>query len=122
WIHNKQINLAGTVGIASGDDNPNEDTIDGRYDGFISLQELYSGKRVKSAFLMGGSGKLKRSLSTPSSVQAPTQFASTVSGFTNLKFIGGSLLWKPTNWRKKFAFNPNIIAYWEDHPSRAFDL
>src|SRR5690606_34082709 len=56
---NKNFSVAATVGVASGDDNPNFDRRDGTYDGFISLQEIYSGKRVRSVFLFGGAGKVK---------------------------------------------------------------
>ena len=40
----KEFWVAGAAGITSGDDNPNFTTNDSSYDGFISLQEIYSGK------------------------------------------------------------------------------
>ncbi len=121
WVHNKDVRFAVTAGAASGDDNPNEETIDGIYSGFIPLQEIYSGKRVKSAFLLGGAGKVQRPLSTPTSEQAPSRFASVVDGFTNLVFGGAGLTWMPRKATKRFAINPNIYAFWEEKPTQKFD-
>jgi len=109
------LTFAGTVGVASGDDVTFE-TKDGEYGGFLSLQELYSGKRVRSVFALGGAGKLKRLFSTPSTVQAPSPEARGVSGFSNLIFVGTSLKWKPTNWKKGFELNPNVLAFWQQTP------
>lgn len=113
---NKDLQIAIASGIASGDDNPNFETLDGTYDGFISLQEMYSGKRVRSVFLLGGAGKLKRLLSTPTprDVQAPTTKAQAISGFTNLIFCGTSLKWKPKEWKKPFEINPNVLSFWQE--------
>lgn len=111
---NKNLSIAGTVGVASGDDNPNLATKDGTYDGFTSLQEAYSGKRVRSAFLLSGKGK--RLLSTPTSDQAPDPFAQSVSGFTNLVFTGVAINWKPAALHKRFEINPNVLAYWQEKP------
>jgi len=113
---NKDIVAAATFGIASGDDNPNFETKDGKYSGFISLQEMYSGKRVRSVFLLGGAGKVKRLLSTPNSLQAPSREAQAISGFTNLVFFGTSLKWKPNNWKKAFELNPNVLSFWQEKP------
>lgn len=122
WIYEKDLKLAATAGVASGDENPNVETKDGNFTGFIGLQEIYSGKRVRSAFALGGAGKLKRPLSVPESEQSPTEFSAEVNGFTNLVFTGLALYWTPSNWQKKFSFNPNVLAYWEQHPTKKFDL
>ena len=114
---NKDLQVAFAAGLASGDDNPNFATKDGTYDGFIGLQEVYSGKRVRSVFLLGGAGRLKRLLSTPaaSDVQAPSTKAQAISGFTNLVFCGTSLKWKPKEWKKPFEINPNVLALWQEN-------
>jgi len=113
----KDVQLAAAAGVASGDDNPNFTTKDGKYDGFIGLQEVYSGKRVRSVFLLGGAGKIKRLLSTPASadVQAPSTKAQAISGFTNLVFCGTALKWKPKSWKKPLEVNPNVLAFWQEH-------
>ncbi|HSC24689.1 MAG TPA: hypothetical protein VLB80_00530 [Candidatus Babeliales bacterium] len=112
----KDLLLAAAAGVASGDDNPNFETKDGTYDGMITLQETYSGKRVRSNYLLGGAGRLKRLLSTPaaSDVQAPSTKAQAVSGFTNLIYCGTSLKWKPKSWKKPFEINPNVLAFWQE--------
>ncbi len=114
WIYKKDLQLTFVVGVASGDDNPNIETKDGVFSGFIGLQELYSGKRVKSAFLLGGAGKLNRPLSQPTENEAPSKFANVVSGFTNLVFVGGGLHWIPQNADKYIKVNPNTIVYWQE--------
>lgn len=114
WVYKQDLKLAATAGVASGDDNPNFETKDGEFSGFIPLQEIYSGKRVKSAFVLGGAGKLRRPLSSPNTVQAPSRFAQNVSGFTNLIFLGSGATWQPTNWPKGLKVRPNILAYWEE--------
>jgi hypothetical protein len=123
WLYRKELKIAVTAGFASGDDNPNFETIDGNYKGFIGLQEIYSGKRVKSAFVLGGQGKLKRPLGTPttSQAQASSRYATNISRFTNLAFIGSGLTWQPIlKNKKKFSMNPNVLAYWEDKATKKY--
>ena len=122
-----ELKFCAGFGYASGDANPNKDEqfvgdseVDGVYEGFIGLQEIYSGTRIKSAFLMSGSGKVPRPLSFPSQ-QTLDPFATNTSRFTNLVFVGGSAYWKPTWSIKKWNFNPNVLAYWTDFSSPFFD-
>ncbi|KKT01583.1 MAG: hypothetical protein UV79_C0008G0008 [candidate division TM6 bacterium GW2011_GWF2_43_17] len=114
-----------TLAFVSGDENPNKDldernesSIDGNYGGFISLQELYSGRRVRSAFLLSGKGSIPRVLSFPVDRRVGGGTPSTVSRFTNLIYGGvglwherqvGSVLWK---------INPNVLPFWQDHKTR----
>ncbi len=114
-----------TLAFVSGDENPNQDldernesSIDGNYGGFISLQELYSGRRVRSAFLLSGKGSIPRVLSFPVDRRIGGGTPSTVSRFTNLIYSGvglwherqvGSVLWK---------INPNVLPFWQDHKTR----
>lgn len=121
WAYKRDLMIAATAFITTGDDNPNDETIDGTYTGFIPLQEVYSGKRVRSAFLLGGAGKLNRPLSNPATNQSPSRFAQNVNGFTNLVGCGAGALWKPSDWKKVFSFNPNGIAYWQEKPTKKFD-
>lgn len=114
--------VAATIGYASGDEDPNHVRKDGDYEGFIGLQSLYNGKRVQSAYYLGGASKLMLPLSVPPSQSQPDRFAALTSGFTNLALIGGGVTWKPKNWKKSFSINPNIIGYWQAFPSNKFDL
>jgi hypothetical protein len=113
---NRKLSFSGTVGVASGDDVTFE-TKDGEYSGFVSLQEMYSGKRVRSVFALGGAGKLKRLFSTPTTVQAPGRDARGVSGFTNLVFVGTGLKWKSPLASKDFELSPNVLAFWQETPT-----
>lgn len=119
---NKDIQLAATAGIASGDDNPNFETIDGDYAGFIGLQEIYSGRRVRSAFFLNAAGKVRVPLSAPTTDQAPSRFAQLTSGFTNLVFWGTGLHYTPKKAKKRIVFNPNMYMYWQESPTHKFDV
>jgi hypothetical protein len=121
YFFDKELQCSLTTGMATGDDNPNDEVIDGDFTGFIGLQELYSGKRVRSVFLLGGAGKLKRPLSAPSSEDIVNPFARVVSGFTDLIFCGGSIKWEPTDFCKKFSLFPNLLFYWKENTVKQFD-
>ena len=118
---NDDVKIAATAGYASGDADPNFDLKDGDYRGFVSLQEQYSGKKVKSAFYMGSQGKLKIPLDTPTTEEKIDQFAPFIRGFTNLAFIGTGITWEPREWEKRFYLSSNILAFWETWPDRKFD-
>lgn len=122
WAFKKQLTFAATAGASSGDDNPNFNVIDGDYQGFIPLQCVYSGKRVKSAFLLGGQGKLGRPISAPEQDQIPTEFGVNLSGFTNLVFVGSGITWKPHDVKKKYSVMGNFYSYWLQFPYKKFDL
>ena len=122
WFHDRQVQVAVTAAIATGDDDPNSQLIDGNFRGFIPLQEAYSGKRVRSAFVLGSQGKLRRPLSFADDVQVLDQgFAGAIGGFTDLRLVGAGLTWKPNScW--KWNVNPNILGFWQDFPPRKFDV
>lgn len=124
-----KFQIASTFGFSTGDENPNKNLrspldseVDGDFQGFIGLQEVYSGKRVKSSFLIGAN-KLVRPLSVPDQEIAPIErFASDTPGFSNLIFFGGGLTYKPvSSTGKQININPNILSYWLEHPTRKFD-
>ena len=123
WLHNKQVKVGFETGIASGDDNPNFQTKDGDFSGFIGLQEVYSGRKVRSAFVLGGAGKIKRPLTIPDPefAQAPSQFPTNVSGFSNIIYSGMSVNWIPNFLQNTLTVNPNIIAFWQEFNSKKFD-
>lgn len=125
WVYKNDLKVAVAGGIASGDRNPNvnladplEPKIDGTYEGFLGLQEVYGGKQVVSAFVMGA-GKLVRPLSAPNSGD---QFADVVNGFNNLRFGGVSCKYEPKDRARKLKINPNLLAYWQDDATNKFDL
>ena len=125
WLKPEKIVLAFTAGFATGGDFqilnyiygktflgqlgpvPNIDDSES-YSGFISLQELYTGLWVQSAFGMGGPFLRK-------SVANPTDFYSGSSGlffkelFNDIKFLGLSMNFFPT-LKSSLSFNTNY--YW----------
>jgi hypothetical protein len=124
YVFQKEVKLAMTAGIASGDEDPNFIEKDGVYGGFIPLQSVYAGKRVRSAFILGSAGKLRRPLAEPEE-QDPNEvddFAALTSDFTNLAFIGGGLTWAPREACRKWSLNPNVIAYWRQDSDKKFDF
>jgi hypothetical protein len=122
------LKVCAGLGYASGGPNPNKDHIkrgdhirNEVYEGFIGLQEVYSGNRVKSAFLLSGQGRIPRPLAFPSE-DVQHQFATVVSRFTNLVFVGSSCMYRPSWSVRKWNFNPNILAYWNDFATPFYDL
>lgn len=117
------------LGYASGGDNPNSslekknDHIEnGDYSGFIGIQEIYSGKMVRSAFLMQGAGKMPRIGSIPAVILNETgqitetiEFPSPISGFNNLLYAGTSLnfIHQSSNEAYHWKWHPNILCYWQ---------
>ena len=65
---------------------------------------------------------MKRPLSLPVS-PAQGRYASTVSSFTNIRFVGVSIN-KKKIWQdeRKLTFNPNLLFYWQDEPSPCFNI
>lgn len=127
----KKLKLVGTVAWATGDENPNLDldnqndsTVDGDYQGFIGLQEIYSGKRVPSFFLIGSNSAV-RPLSSPSYTTIGTSrtpgFATDISGFTNLVFIGGGIDSNFNISNKSTIFKANVLSYWQDMATKKYD-
>lgn len=121
YLYKKDLKAAITVGYASGDQDPNFEVIDGTFDGFIGLQEIYLGKRVKSVFLLGQVGKVKRPGSEPVDDNSPKDFSTSFSGFTNIAFWGSGFTWTPCDSRRKFTVNPNVFMYWEPSPGNKYD-
>jgi hypothetical protein len=132
-VGNTVVRGALSVGCASGDENPNgplktpDDYMhDAKYQGFIGIQEIYSGKKVKSVFLMSGAGQTPRVLSVPSDKYdssgtgkkgMPMAYPSKISRFTNLAYFGGSLDFKLEYTNYTWKFNPNVLYYMQMRPT-----
>ncbi len=128
WF-NDDLKLAATIGMASGDEDPNQDVddpndsdVDGVYSGFIGLQEIYNGKRVQSVFVIGPN-RIPRPLSFPSrEIPDEDLFASNISGFTNLVYGGVGVEWTTCGCKKEFTLRPNLLAYWQESPTKKFSI
>lgn len=121
------LKIAVAYGFASGGDNPNKDhlspndsSFDDDFDGFIGLQETYSGTRVRSAFVLGGALKVPRLLGIPS-VQVEDPFPTTIGRFSNLIFVGTGAQIQPKVGSLTWDIRPNIVAYWQEHQTMFFD-
>jgi hypothetical protein len=125
WCFDRQLQVAFAAGLATGDENPNINLDDpkstpgdGYYDGFVGLQEVYSGGRVESALFLGQ--RISRPLSLPDDALNQGFFATSVNGFTNLVYLGTGLHVKP-NWDRKPYWRPNLMFFWQETATRAFD-
>lgn len=119
------IKLAFALGYASGSENPNKSLLkkndhitNGSYNGFIGIQEIYSGKMVRSAFLMSGAGKMPRVSSIPAvvldndgNIIDTVEYPSPISGFNNLLYIGSSLNFVHEGSSYNWKWHPNILFY-----------
>lgn len=126
YILDPALKISGAIGFASGGPDPNKDLErfkdahkDSDYDGFIGLQEVYSGTRVKSAFLLNGPAKIPRLLPFPSD-DARHPYPTSVSRFTNIVYIGPSLDWRPKSSARKWSFNPNLLFYFQEYETRFY--
>jgi len=125
YFANPNLKLAGTFGYATGDDAPNLDLdavgdsdVDGTYSGFVSLQELYSGRRVRSAVLLSGKGSFPRLLSFPINSRVAGGIPTSTSRFNNLVFTGGALWLEREYGCTLWRINPNVLAFWQEHAAR----
>jgi hypothetical protein len=126
-----EIKVAIGGGLATGDENPNRDlddlndsAVDGTYNGFVGLQELYSGERVRSSFILAGKGRIPRitSYSRWFIQELSDTFPQQISRFNNLMFVGCAL-WKDfERCNDKWQVNPNLLFFWQNHPTRIPDL
>ncbi|KKP36009.1 MAG: hypothetical protein UR26_C0001G0053 [candidate division TM6 bacterium GW2011_GWF2_32_72] len=112
WVVPKDFYIATAFGYASGGDNPHTRHNDETFTGFIPVQSAYAGgDKVRSYFVLGGGGKLKRILS----YKRKNSVAATVSGFTDLMYIGIGSKWAPVKCNKKWYIHPNALIYWKTH-------
>lgn len=117
------------VGFASGDNNPNKSlqslqdyAQNSVYEGFVGIQEIYTGKRVRSVFMLSGVGKIPRILDVPGRVASGViEYPSAVNRFTNIAYGGSALDGKFESDNFKWRLNPNLIFYWQPEPPRIFD-
>lgn len=127
----KKFKLAGTLGWATGDENPNrnltspnDSEVDGDYQGFIPLQAVYSGKRVLSFFLLGPND-IARPTSSPSFTNTTTSrkagYATNINNFTNLFFIGNGIDWATKFFGKGLRVKSYVLSYWQDKATNRYD-
>ncbi|KKP36008.1 MAG: hypothetical protein UR26_C0001G0052 [candidate division TM6 bacterium GW2011_GWF2_32_72] len=117
WVKPEDFFVAAAFGYASGDGDPQIETKDKTFKGFIPVQSVYSGgDKVRSFFVLGGGGSLKRIIS----IQHKSNEATTISGLTDLMYVGISAKRAPADCEQKWYFNPNVLAYWKTHPLKEY--
>lgn len=114
------IKVAATAGFATGDEAPNKNIFANdanittqTYKGFISQQELYQGKRVKSLLFMAGQGRIPRPLSIPDT--APTidnPYPQTIARFNNIILTGAGISSKPRIVCYDVNVSANVLGFW----------
>jgi hypothetical protein len=108
-------------GYASGDGDPDREQKSKTYKGFVGLNEIYSGKRIKSVIVLD-ERVLQRPviLSTAGNIEASKDLS-----FTDLAFGGMSAVWTPNLLNKKWTINSNGLLFWkayqENKPNVAKD-
>ncbi|MCL5436483.1 MAG: hypothetical protein M1549_01225 [Candidatus Dependentiae bacterium] len=124
YVRRPYLRLSACCGLATGDEAPNVDldrlndaAVSGDYKGFMSLQELYNGTRVRSEFLLGGKGQIPRLLSFPTG-NIGGGYPQAVTHFTNLIFTGAGCTWSREAREQMWRINPNILGFWEQYPTR----
>ncbi len=123
----RTIKVAGTAGIATGGEDPNKDLAsigesnrEKDFRGFVGEQEIYSGKRVRSLFVMAGEGKIPRVFSIPAFDTIDGEPRRT-SRFTNLILAGTGVQIKPSIGSVICDMRSNILAFWVDKRPRVFE-
>ncbi len=113
---NMKISVA--AGHASGDENPHTARKDGEttkeydYNGFVGINENYSGKRVKSILALDA-----RKLQAPLTNQAgEMQYFD--NSFTDMTFVGTGIVWRLP--KRDLECTANALAYWKDKRSWSY--
>lgn len=120
-IDSISLKLAAAYGFASGDKYPHDTETNKTYHGFVGLHELYCGKRVPSVFLLDAR-KVKRPLTLVEGGDGYAAEMQSDSAFTDLEHVGFGLTWNPKCLKKhNFELNPNLLFFWKDHVSKAYD-
>lgn len=85
--------------------------------GFVPLQSVYSGTKLRHLVMINAGiprfAKQKPWETPTNNVVASSHGKDTISGFSNLSFIGGNLEWDVLRFKKyKLRIAPNVVHYW----------
>lgn len=113
-------------GIASGDGDPMAQEVDKNYNGFIGLNELYAGKRVRSIIILDDRNiRRPMTIGVSDTVDQPNKRSD--GTFTDIRFIGYGLGIKPSVGakfceRSNLNIDLNALGFWKDHASKAIKI
>jgi hypothetical protein len=131
---NNDVKWALAAGYASGDENPNKSLEaagdhlkNSVYEGFVGVQEIYSGKMVRSVFMMSGVGRIPRILSIPAILQTSENlkdleaadvvgYPSRINRFNNISYLGTSINTVICGCNYDWKLNPNILVFFQPSP------
>lgn len=94
-----------------------DDCMNQNFTGFIPLQSIYAGTRVKS-FVMLNQGLPMFAVRNPHEHFAkqninPAMMLDTLNTTTNIAFVGGSFSWSPQYFKSnELKLSPNVLSYW----------
>jgi hypothetical protein len=121
---NWDFSLAAAYGYASGDVDPHAEDpatskhVNKSHKGFIGIHECYTGKRVSSIIMLD-----ERNLHRPLPLREGDEVAIDDMSFTNMHHFGIGGTWTPKKFKsRKVSLNPNVIAFWNAHASKKFDV
>lgn len=118
YLRKPDYKLCIGAGYASGDDSPAQVIQPGQkridYNGFISLQDEYTGGRLKSAFLLAGAGNIPRAYEIPRD-QSLDLLPTAIDYFTNIIYTGANLIINLPESRHKWKMIPNFFSFWQAH-------
>jgi hypothetical protein len=125
WLIPDKFKINGAFGYASGDSDPyaraatsGNNTIE--YNGFITIDESYNGKRVVSVLVLAF-GVFPRIGDVIDETSLNILPASSVRRFSDLVLAGVSADMYTTLFCKQLHINPNILCYWQDHQTERLD-
>ena len=116
--------FSAAIGYVSGDKNPHIRDADGiyrdkSYNGFVTINEFYIGKRVPSLMILD-ERHLKRPLTM---IVGENSQAHTDESFSDLAHVGFGADWRPKRFKNhNFNINPNVLFFWKAHKSPKYDL
>ena len=120
--------VSAALGVATGDEDPRralaqitKETKCIDYNGFITLNESYAGKRVTSTLFFNGFGVFPRVLDLGLEGLSFDPNVLNVTGFTNLVYMGASADYHYKNTFRTWRLCPNLLFYWQENPSTFFE-
>ena len=115
YLYKRDLKASFGGGHVSGDVNPNTQKTGSTrdYNGFVSMQEIYCGIRMRSLILLNSLVRL-----TP--LAASSSYVPGIEGLADIKFIGFGLWYKPESSKRKLDANVNVLAGWQDEPALKF--